>query len=45
MIILVASCDKNGDIFEAFHHCIEKYWKNHPEIIYATETLIKRLSY
>ena len=39
MVILVASCDKNTDTFEAFRHCIEKYWKNHPEIIYATETV------
>ena len=38
MKILVLSCDKNEDIFEAFHHCIEKYWKGHPEIIYSTET-------
>ena len=39
MKILVLSCDKNEDLFEPFHHCIEKYWKNHPEIIYATETI------
>lgn len=32
------SCDKNYDIFDAFHHCIEKYWENHPEIIYSLET-------
>ena len=38
MKILVLSCDKNIDIFEAFRHCMEKYWKNHPEIIYATES-------
>lgn len=38
MKILVLSCDKNEDIFDAFHHCIEKYWKNHPEIIYAMES-------
>lgn len=38
MKVLVLSCDKDEDIFEAFHHCIEKYWVNHPEIIYATET-------
>lgn len=44
MKILVLSCDKNEDTFEAFHHCIEKYWKNHPEIIYATET-IKNIHY
>lgn len=39
MKILVLSCDKNEDIFYAFKHCIEKYYKNHPEIIYATETV------
>ena len=40
MKILVLSCDKNEDTFEAFHHCMEKYWKDHPEVIYATETII-----
>ena len=40
MKILVLSCDKNIDIFEAFHHCIEKYYKDHPEIIYTTESEI-----
>ena len=39
MIILVLSCDKNEDLWFPFHHCIEKYWKNHPEIIYATESV------
>lgn len=39
MKIFVASCDKNEDTFELFHHCMEKYWKNHPEIIYKTETI------
>ena len=39
MTILVLSCDKNEDTFEAFHHCMEKYWKSHPEIIYATENV------
>ena len=39
MKILVLSCDKNEDTFEPFRHCIEKYYKNHPEIIYATETI------
>ena len=38
MRIVVLSCDKNEDIFYAFHHCIEKYWTGHPEIIYLTET-------
>lgn len=39
MVILVCSCDKNDDLFEPFHHCIEKYYPEHPEIIYATETI------
>ena len=39
MKIFVCSCDKDDDIFDAFHQCMEKYWKNHPEIIYATETI------
>lgn len=39
MKILVLSCDKNDDLWMPFHHCIEKYWKNHPEIIYATESV------
>lgn len=39
MKILVCSCDKNDDTFELFHHCLEKYWKNHPEVIYTTETI------
>lgn len=38
MKIVVCSCDKNDDLWEPFHHCIEKYWSNHPEIIYKTET-------
>lgn len=40
MKILVLSCDKNEDTFEAFHHCIEKYYPTHPEIIYATEGVV-----
>lgn len=40
MKILVASCDKDEDLFLPFHHCIEKYWPDHPEIIYSTETIV-----
>lgn len=40
MKILVCSCDKDVDLFLPFHHCMEKYWPNHPEIIYSTETLL-----
>lgn len=39
MILLVLACDKNEEIFDAFHHCMEKYYPSHPEIIYATETV------
>lgn len=39
MKILVCSCDKNEDTFYPFHHCMEKYWPNHPEVIYKTETI------
>ena len=39
MIITVLSCDKNEEIFAPFHHCMEKYWPNHPEVIYFTESI------
>lgn len=39
MKILVASCDKNKDTFDAFYKCMEKYYPNHPEVIYVTETI------
>ena len=38
MVIFICSCDKDEDTFEPFHHCIEKYWEKHPQIIYTTET-------
>ena len=38
--ILVMSCDRylpyTSDLF---HHCIEKYWKNHPQVYYCTESV------
>ena len=39
MKIVVISCDKNKDLFEPYYLCMEKYWKEHPEIIYSTETI------
>ena len=39
MKIIVCSCDKNADLFEPFHHCMEKYYPKHPEVIYFTETV------
>ena len=39
--ILVMSCDKySKHTFELFHHCIEKYWKNHPKVYYCAESVI-----
>lgn len=40
MRILVLSCDKYADLFEPFYYCMEKYWPNHPEIIYSTESIV-----
>lgn len=38
--ILVMGCDKYSKYtFDLFHHCLEKYWPNHPEVIYCTETI------
>ena len=39
MKILVVSCDKNQDLFYPFQYCMEKYWPDHPEIIYSTENV------
>ena len=39
MKILVLSCDKDEDLFYPFRYCIEKYYPNHSEIIYSTETI------
>lgn len=40
MIITVLSCDKNKGLWEPFHYCMEKYWPNHPEVVYFTENTI-----
>lgn len=39
MVIVVCSCDKDEDLFYPFYHCMEKYYINHPKIIYSTETI------
>ena len=39
--ILVMSCDRYSKYtFEMFHHCIEKYWHNHPKVYYCTESVV-----
>lgn len=40
--IVVMSCDKNEDLWKPFYLCIEKYWKDHPQIIYSTETKVNQ---
>lgn len=37
--ILVMSCDKNQDLFKPYNYFMEKYWKDHPEIYYSTESV------
>ena len=39
MKIVVFSCDNCKDTFIPFHHCLEKYYPDHPEVIYITETI------
>ena len=37
MKIIVLSCSKNEETFFLFWHCMEKYYPNHPQIIYFTD--------
>lgn len=38
MTIFVCSCDKNEDLWQPFHILLEKYYPNHPSVVYACET-------
>ena len=41
--ILVMSCDRYSKYtFKMFHHCIEKYWKEHPKVYYCTESVVNQ---
>ena len=40
MIITVLSCNKNEELFVPFRHCMEKYYPNHPKIVYFTDGII-----
>ena len=40
MKIIVLSCSKNEDTFLPFCHFMEKYYPNHPEVIYFTDGII-----
>ena len=37
MKVIVLSCSKNWVLWEPFHHCMEKYWPLHPDVIYYTD--------
>lgn len=39
MKMVVLSSDSYEDTFKPFHILVEKYYRNHPEIIYITETI------
>ena len=36
--IVVFSCDKNEEVWPVFKHCLDKYWKHHPNTYLLTET-------
>lgn len=40
MKIIVLSCSKNEDTFLPFCHFMERYYPNHPEIVYFTDGII-----
>ena len=40
MTIIVLSCSKNEETFAPFHHCMEKYYPNHPRVVYFTDGII-----
>ena len=40
MTIIVLSCSKNEETFAPFRHCLEKYYPNHPEVIYFTDGIV-----
>ena len=40
MTIIVLSCSKNEETFAPFHHCMEKFYPNHPRVVYFTDGII-----
>ena len=40
MKLIVLSCSKNEELFAPFSHCLEKYYPNHPEVIYFTDGIV-----
>ena len=40
MTIIVLSCSKNEETFAPFRHCMEKYYPNHPRVVYFTDGIM-----
>lgn len=40
MKIIVLSCSKNEELFAPFSHCLEKYYPNHPDVVYFTDGIM-----
>ena len=40
MKLIVLSCSKNEELFAPFSHCLEKYYPNHPKVIYFTDGIV-----
>ncbi len=38
LAIVIFSCDNNEELWPIWYHCINKYWKDHPNIYLLTET-------
>ena len=39
LAVVVYSCDKNEEVWPIYKKCIDKYWKNHPNVYLLTETI------
>ena len=40
MVIIVLSCSKNEDTFAPFHTLMERYYPDHPRIVYFTDGIL-----
>ena len=40
MKLIVLSCNKNEDTFKPFHILMERYYPNHPDIVYFTDGIM-----
>ncbi len=40
MKLIVLSCSKNEELFVPLSHCLEKYYPNHPDVVYFTDGIM-----